>query len=435
MAHPSHNVSSTTQTKRNVEGVIMFKHIKFSIALGAISILVSQAQASNRPYVDGLVTENQREPRNSLFTEELIEDGLLHESGFFARVDKIDGPDYFGQEPVFRSAYETLKSRYGNDYLPANLPRELHPIRDRIYRYIMKDPDRGIHGKRSYQSGYRGINNPAGFRFWPSQLPTKITRLSYCFGISPRILTALIKKESNFVANAESPTGAVGLMQITAVGGAEVLELLGYPNPYITNNFDATDVFKEYISCYMGEDEPWVDPWRVSESTVVGNNQPVVSPECSTALTNCRRGSKGLRRLRGASATNFDKWITGQIPSGSQDYGLVIGAVLLKYHLGHSGVVKGLQNYNGDTVKVAYSRRIRSDADDVSMETVDFGIFGEIFRVVLDGTNSQLEAFDILEEATHVWEVEGDRDEEVIEYLRRNEIPGKGHPFVREAIL
>lgn len=403
--------------------------------MGVVSILVSQAEATNRPYVDGLVSENPRTSHDSLFTEELVQGGVLHQTGFFARVDKIDGPDYFGQEPEFRSAYEALKSRYGNDYLPANLPRELHPIRDRIYRYIMKDPDRGIHGKRSYESGYRGINNPPGFRYWPSQLPTKITRLSYCFGISPRILTALIKKESNFVANAESPTGAVGLMQITSVGGAEVLEMLGYPNPYISNNFDATDIFKEYINCYLGEDRPWVSPWTVSDNTVVGNNQPVVSPQCSTALTNCRRGAKGLRRLRGTSAVNFDKWITGQIPSGSQDYGLVIGAVLLKYHLGHSGVVKGLQNYNGDSVKVAYSRRIRSDADDVNMETLDFGIFGEMFRVVLDGTFSQLEAFDILEEATHVWEVENDRDDAVIEYLRNHEVPGHRHPSVKEVTL
>ena len=55
-----------------------------------------------------------------------------------------------------------------------------------------------------------------------------ILAVSSCFEIDPWILTSLIQKESSFVKQAVSPTGAVGLTQFTSIGIKEVNDQLGH---------------------------------------------------------------------------------------------------------------------------------------------------------------------------------------------------------------
>lgn len=47
------------------------------------------------------------------------------------------------------------------------------------------------------------------------------------FGIDPRVLLALVRKESSYRADAESPTGAAGLTQFTTSGVTEVKDQFG----------------------------------------------------------------------------------------------------------------------------------------------------------------------------------------------------------------
>lgn len=350
---------------------------------------------------------------------------LLHETGYYADASRIDGPDFFGDEPEFEEAYKKLRSRYGNDYLPSELPEELWPIRDRIAKYIGSENHRAVHGNSRYESGYRGKDNGAGFRYWPSQLPTKITRLSYCFGLSPRVLTALIEKESNFIAEAQSHTGAVGFMQITNVAAVEVLEQLGYPNPYVAYNEEAARIYKEYISCYLGDDQEWVDPWKKSPTTRTEKNGYIVHPKCSEAFNNCKRGSKRLRTLADPYDERFDKWLTGRLKGSSHDNGLIFGAVLLKFHVGHYGFVTGVENYNGDTVKKSYRRKILGNAIKVNSTVVDYELFGQRYQIYHNGSEDRLQALSVLKRASQLWsEGREQSNSEIDQELKNLELPG-----------
>jgi hypothetical protein len=59
------------------------------------------------------------------------------------------------------------------------------------------------------------------------ELVDDILTAAHDFQICPLVLTALIRKESSFNRRAQSPTGAVGLMQLTTSGIAEVHHQLG----------------------------------------------------------------------------------------------------------------------------------------------------------------------------------------------------------------
>lgn len=58
-------------------------------------------------------------------------------------------------------------------------------------------------------------------------LAKDIKTVAKCFAIDPRLLAAQIQQESSFDTNAESPTGAAGLMQMTGIGIQEVEDQLG----------------------------------------------------------------------------------------------------------------------------------------------------------------------------------------------------------------
>jgi hypothetical protein len=351
--------------------------------------------------------------------------GVLRDAGYVAKVHRIDGPDFFGEEPEFEYAYKILRSRYGNDYLPVTLPEELRPIRDRIARYINKEPSRALTGAKRYESGPRGVSNGDGFRYWPSELPTKITRLSYCFGISPRVLTALIEKESQFIAEAQSSTGAVGFMQITNVAAVEVMEQLGYPNPYASYSKESAELYKDYISCYLGDEREWVDPWVKSPTTETKDGQLIVSAKCTEAFNNCKRGSKKLRTLKDPYDERFDKWLTGQLPNSSHDNGLIFGAILLKFHVGHYGYVTGVENFNGDSVKRSYRKKILGNAVKVSSHLVRYELFGQSYQIFHNQSEERLDALDTLARAAHLWsDVNEESDANIDEQLKSLELPG-----------
>lgn len=85
-----------------------------------------------------------------------------------------------------------------------------------------------------------------------------ILKASICFQIDPWLLTALIQKESSFMKDAVSPTGAAGLTQFTTAGLKEVNDQLGFRG---TQEAEKTAI--EYFNGQLLEcmDPVWIDMW------------------------------------------------------------------------------------------------------------------------------------------------------------------------------
>lgn len=85
-----------------------------------------------------------------------------------------------------------------------------------------------------------------------------ILKASICFQVDPWMLTALIQKESSFMKDAISPTGAAGLTQFTTAGLKEVNDQLG-----LRGNQEADKTAIDYFNGQLLEcmDPVWVDLW------------------------------------------------------------------------------------------------------------------------------------------------------------------------------
>lgn len=62
-------------------------------------------------------------------------------------------------------------------------------------------------------SNFEAVNG-----FSESQLAEEIVKSSYCFGTDPFLIASKVRQESRFDARAISPTGAIGLTQLTRIG-------------------------------------------------------------------------------------------------------------------------------------------------------------------------------------------------------------------------
>ena len=85
-----------------------------------------------------------------------------------------------------------------------------------------------------------------------------ILKASSCFKVDPWMLTAMIQKESSFMKDAISPTGAAGLTQFTTAGLKEVNDQLG-----LRGTQEGEKAAIEYFNRQLVEcmDPKWVDLW------------------------------------------------------------------------------------------------------------------------------------------------------------------------------
>lgn len=144
-----------------------------------------------------------------------------------------------------------------------NLPEEFDPLVLEIQKFILENSVQ-TDPKNQFYVGPNGERNGVGFRFNKNELPTKLVRLSFCFGIDPLMFTALVKQESKFSKNAVSNTYASGFTQQTSDAIAESSEQLGiigvnYQSP------DSVEILNEYIKCYLGPNKKWSNMWPEEE--------------------------------------------------------------------------------------------------------------------------------------------------------------------------
>lgn len=96
--------------------------------------------------------------------------------------------------------------------------------------------------------------------------------VSQCLEIDPWIMTGLVQKESSFIKEAVSPTGAAGLTQFTAIGLKEVNDQLG-----LRGKTGAPEAVTFYFLTQVRGcvDSEWIELWRKIE---VPENDPQFYP-------------------------------------------------------------------------------------------------------------------------------------------------------------
>jgi len=82
------------------------------------------------------------------------------------------------------------------------------------------------------------------------QFPTHhqeiVERYSDLMNVDPNLVYAIIKRESNFRANAVSPVGARGLMQLMDATAADISQRMGF------DDFSPDDIFEPEVNIKIG---------------------------------------------------------------------------------------------------------------------------------------------------------------------------------------
>lgn len=178
-------------------------------------------------------------------------------------------------------------------------------------------------------------------------LAAKIVRLAFCFGTDPYAVTEQIRAESRFDQTQVSPTGAVGLTQMTSIAIDEVNDQLGNRAKTGANvaNFP---YLRGAISCYLGT----TDFHAMFESGVFSQGKTI-------------NGNWGL-------SSRAKAWLRADI-----DRQLIYGQIALKIYLalardagleGRAAYTEAMRNYNGDRKgghDRAYSRGIMTRLDTI----------------------------------------------------------------------
>ena len=143
------------------------------------------------------------------------------------------------------------------------LPSEFEPLVSLVHTYVQANSLQKSYAndKNQFYVGENGVNNGSGFTFDFDELPTKIVRLAFCFGLDPLIFTALIHQESMFSRNAKSDTGASGFTQLTSQAIAEVSEQLDILGRAFRSE-GSVEFLNQSISCYYGPHKKWVNMWE-----------------------------------------------------------------------------------------------------------------------------------------------------------------------------
>lgn len=258
----------------------------------------------------------------------------LHKSGYRVHSSKIDDPDFYSSDAGIGKEIKSIYKEIDHlRNLPLGVvPGELDSVVDLVHKYILEDSEvKNV--RSSFYSGPGGIYNGEGFTFNRDELPSKLVRLSFCFGFDPLVFTGLVKQESHFYRFAKSPTKASGFTQLTTIAIKEVNEQLGVYGPGYHGE-GAPETFHRYIQCYLGEKKKWSNFWE----------DPILSPEhkkIASYITIIPRKKEDRVKLN--RALQIQKHWLNHDP----DRNLIYGAILFKLYLGHfGGYSMALRQYN-----------------------------------------------------------------------------------------
>lgn len=241
-------------------------------------------------------------------------DGMLYKTGIRAGASNIP-LDYF-VDPTVKEVF--VRNQDLRENMPAELPNDFQQVVTEIEEYIAEEASSSTEEKNG---------------FTHHQLAEKIVRASFCFGTDAKMVAAKIRMESVFAKKAVSPTGAVGLSQLTGIALQEVNDQLGNRG----NDHAPADnavFFKKSIKCFLGQELKY--PWTIGLA----------------------RPNKAMSK---DEIKDVKKWIQQDI-----DRDLIYGQTLLKLYLAvtkddstskSDNYADAFVRYNGDNAKVGKTKR------------------------------------------------------------------------------
>lgn len=186
------------------------------------------------------------------------------------------------------------------------------------------------------------------------ELAKELVNSSYCFGTDPYVIASKVRQESKFDTRAISPTGAMGLTQMTEIGLEEVLDQLGHRGAKFAEP-DVNIFIQQALSCYLGASAgavfktfPEIKTYKTKSGRID------YTPE---TIKSVKRWFSFVK-----NGTNLDKrlMIRKQI---------ILGQTLLKVYLAYSYALsknknmtniynEALKMFNGDRIKVRYAKEV-----------------------------------------------------------------------------
>lgn len=124
-----------------------------------------------------------------------------------------------------------------------------------------------------------------------TKLAKDIKSVATCFAIDERILASQMRQESNFNPGAESPTHAVGLMQLTGLGIQEIEDQLGARGTLYASSTAITYFNKVRTTCLkksLGWDS--ADDMLLWKRVPTGNRQSILATKKSLIKSEPRIG-------------------------------------------------------------------------------------------------------------------------------------------------
>lgn len=278
---------------------------------------------------------------------------LRQDIGYLVKQSLLD--DNFFSYPRVLEAFDPFKSNLASAYhISAEMKVQFRPLVKLLTEFI-DDHKKGIMNQceenpQMCNSTFEELNG-----ITESKMAEEIVKSSYCFGTDPFLVSSKIRQESRFDMNSVSPTGAVGLTQLTAPGIKEILDQLGNRGAKYAF-IDNKDFIVKATRCYGGQaapfmlkDFPKINTYKSKTGGVEYSSETI-------------RALKGwLLPLNKASSPSMRyTYIKRQI---------FMGQVLLKIYLAYSKQARprnpmisyytsALRMFNGDDIRVQYAKEV-----------------------------------------------------------------------------
>lgn len=278
----------------------------------------------------------------------MSDDGILIDTGYHIQ-GKIVEQSFLLYSPIKQLyAPGKISSPYAIKFMNTTL---LRSITNNLESYIKDEKN----GKLQDCSGSNCINKFQDINgLTESQLATELINASYCFGTDPYIIASKVRQESKFDTRSISPTGAIGLTQMTEIGLEEILDQLGHRGAKFAEPEIKTFI-EQAANCYLGSTS--IDVFKTF-------------PKIETYTT-----KKSRLDYTPESITNFKKWFSYSKFSSESEKKLmvkkqiILGQILLKVYLTYSYSLSknknmtniynnALKMFNGDRIKVRYAKEV-----------------------------------------------------------------------------
>ncbi|NUM57254.1 MAG: hypothetical protein HUU56_01405 [Bdellovibrionaceae bacterium] len=228
----------------------------------------------------------------------------------------------------------------------------LNEMTDKLEKYVLNEKN----GKLS-----QCTNNQCSNQFLQlngvteREMANEVIVSSFCFGTDPFIEASKVRQESKFDIRSVSPTGAIGLTQITGIGLKEILDQFGHRGAKYSS-LELKNFIFEAIDCYTGE----------QKDKVMAN-----FPAINTFVSGQRRSLE----YTADTIANLKRWISVKPNQTTEERAilvkrqLILGQTLLKIYLAFSYGTstnkqtffvyeRALRMFNGDRIKVKYAKEV-----------------------------------------------------------------------------